>query len=377
MDSGEPLAAEEQQATFGDLFRYLVGEYGEEIRLTASNQTQLAKKISDRLKKNSMALGYRTILKQLLTGEQYQAPNTHTRTCLTSLIVEELRDRLPGINSAWLDESTLGALKRRIKRAEKAHAERNIAASGESVVQFRIPTRRPIMEQLRTELCHHYVCYRFALERVSGTGQNLVAREVITFSESGDNIEFLMSFRIGTNDGNPQELFRGQVMPLGQSLLCVGVHVDPVGIEDRDRGRTLFMHRNTFVDENARFGIMTTTRAEGGFEPCAACILLFRVQGSIDHEIHDFRQKVTIIRPLQAIFKSEFSTLSNKWRSDLETFLDNRPRREKGQTGDIVLKLWHNRFERGVLPILYELYNNDRVKAPFKANWRETRLLAI
>lgn len=391
--------AEDPTADFRDLFGYLVRTYHVHLSLPdprGLKPRQLANKILEQLKEANGQLNKadgqlkvvdgRQIEKQLLTEGEVTKPNANTRPILVNYVVDRLKGRVPGCDKSWFEMRTLADLKQAIaKAAKEAEDQSNSLAKREKTIAFKIPrTRLQTLADLRKDLCGHFVSYRYALESTDAndTPTEIVAREVVSFSPQDDAIAFEMSFKRGANDrGARQQTFGGYAMPLGQSLMCTATHCDledPDRDQDYDRGRVIFMRRTLIpYTGRTRFGMMTTTRALGHFEPCATCIILFPVEAPIDN-IDEFRQKVTIIRHLDEVMASDFSTLGEQEQQDLRVFLENQPRRSAdNRPADKILKLYLDRFERCMPAILERVYNrNEKVPAPFTAQWRETKLLA-
>jgi hypothetical protein len=236
----------------------------------------------------------------------------------------------------------------------------------------------------------HYVTWRYALE--SGPKQPKIAREVLTFKCVNEMHHATMSYKLGNDDsGKVIRLFEGPVAFLGRSHMCVMVAVEETseGWEaDFYRGRVMFIRRVTsetsFV---ARFGLMASTRADGDFEPSAACTIMMLAEGEIA-DIQEFRRLVTLVRPADEILKRDFGGLPEHDLKLIESFLDNVPAafripadRGIGEAGgdeahDMVLRLHLGRFNENMPRIrTWMLDPENGIKNPIIKDWKSEGVL--
>jgi len=375
----EDVAAEglEARARFGNLLNFLIHRYPEHFGLRhLDDPGSVARQIKAQLLPRKADP---RMIEPQVGGSKKQKPNAPYRQMLTDYCVNRLKGRVPGFDAGWLDLASVDDLKKRIEEAaQDALALQNENARKEMVFGLKVPRQSPrVVRAVHDQLCHHYVCYRFALESVDRTGapREVLAREIVSFRPKGEMIEFVMSYRLSHDkDADAVRAFRGQAIVLGQSLMCVATDADTEDSDrdlNLDRGRVIFMHRDRIPGSDARFGIMATTRAEGRFEPCATCVLMFRVDGLQEEEREAFAQEVTAIDTVDAVLASDFASLTEKQRYDLIVFLDNQPRgASEGRVPDKILKIWYDRFEQLMPEILQRLYGDDS-SAPFAANGRK------
>jgi len=243
-------------------------------------------------------------------------------------------------------------------------------------VELRI-RRRGDINQIAEELVGLYVCYRHAFD--PGALNNQLTREVLVINRDGNRLPMQMSYKLGIPDaGQRHKLFDGEAMPLGEVAMCVGTSTalnNPKQASEWrpewDRGRSLFFRRrlNEQIDPHAKFGILSSTVTDGGFEPCSACVLLTRVHDWEKRDLDKFMQEVTVIQPIDDMLKKDFAGIPPRQYKWLKIFLQNIPRRIEAGVQDQVLKLWHDRFRRYMVPIMQLVHANNKVVTPFKANW--------
>jgi hypothetical protein len=210
-----------------------------------------------------------------------------------------------------------------------------------------------------------FVAYRYAFEAVGSE----VAREVVTFTQSGDRLVFEMSYRLSHDKTDqPVLLFEGTAGVIGRSVIGIAASTTqhgPVRQEEVTRARSLFFAHavDPTVDNFAKFGILTSTRM-GGHQPCAACILMFRVSGDV-RDLASYRDKATVIRPIGEFLETDFKQFSPDIHSWFEQLLSNTPRDDI----DTVLRLHHDRFTRIVAQILKQSKQIKDLRAPWTPAW--------
>ncbi len=238
----------------------------------------------------------------------------------------------------------------------------------------------------------HYVTWRYAFD--SSPLFTQIAREVLTFAQAGNDIQYVtMSYRIGENDRHLR-LFNGPVLPLGQSRMCVMTSTHKIPGDwapEDDRGRVLFMRR----DPNkgvpvARFGILSSTRVSDG-APCSACLVMLLVDGEIQ-DIDEYRQRVTMVASEEAILRHDFGGLTDQDIQRIRLFLENTPdpyKKVEPQAGgggspsagperesypddntefDMVLRLHLDRFKKRMTEIRNRILET-RIKNPIAKRW--------
>jgi hypothetical protein len=282
---------------------------------------------------------------------------------------------IPGwekITDTWLDAASLNEFLERQRRASGVPS-----GSDTVVVELELP-RRHDLAHIAEAFAGHYLSYRYAFE----THSNRIAREVVSFVREGDKLRFEMSYKLGGDDaGQPLRLFKGYATPIGASLMGLATSTDTAIPEwqlFQDRARCLFLRHevDTAVDKFARFGMVATTKTDGFQEPCAACVLMFRVGPPIDN-IDEFRERVTVIRPLDEILKHDFAPFTSENRKAIAEMIENHPR-QFGRGGDKVLKLWYDRFILEMRDMIEHSLTAPKVKltAPWTDRWRDGLLAA-
>jgi hypothetical protein len=176
--------------------------------------------------------------------------------------------------------------------------------------------------------------------------------------------------------------------------MCVLTAADQTaeGWEDIfDRGRAIFLRRRPIgLDHLVRFGMMATTRADGDFEPCAACVVMLLVDGEIE-DIEEYRRLVTVVRPADELLASDFGGLPERDAARLRTFIENVPdgyrehvihEKEGIEDGgelrghDRVLRLQLRRFEQHMPRIRDHIVNpKNGVMNPIIKNWKAPGVL--
>jgi hypothetical protein len=238
----------------------------------------------------------------------------------------------------------------------------------------------------------HYVTWRYAFDNSPFFTQ--IAREVLTFTHADDGIHYAtMSYQIGDNDRHLR-LFKGPVIPLGQSRMCVMTSTNKIPGDwapEDDRGRVLFMRRDP--DKGvpvAQFGILASTRVTDG-APCSACLIMLLVDGDIQ-DIDEYRQRVTIVDSEERILRHDFGSLTDQDVQRVRLFLENVPdpyRKFDQQAGgggspfanpereiypddnaefDMVLRLHVERFKKRMTEIRNRILEN-RIKNPIAKRW--------
>jgi hypothetical protein len=348
-----------------------------------------------------------TVHTLLGTHGKYRKPSDRTIEVLEGWFAKEIRHLYKSGPAGWLDQSSEQDLENAIADAAKNTID----------VPFSIPQRPDITKDL-DKLGGIYISYRFAFEPANFERQWV--REVVIIESDKQPIKFTMSFKIGANDGNEDlRLFEGYVLPLGRSLMCVGVHCNPDitgSSSDSHRGRCLFLNRSIVAtipnapNGGARFGILASTRGQGEFEPSAACTLLIRAN-HLPTDLREFMHRSTVIRPSNEIMRQDFKDLPPLQERFLRQFLDNIPIGnmpnqgnnvgnetsatdndfDRADTGprnadkeqydniakssdgmpDLILKLDQHRFLLGMPAILRHIYQTRLVSAPFNSNWSD------
>jgi hypothetical protein len=295
------------------LIKHLIERYRRELGLSSDVGVQ-ASQIAE-----AASLAVRTVQTIIGTGPrgpgdpQYREPSAGT----VAAIGEWFSRRILWFEPEWLAQDTLEELDQKIARAHRDTVD----------IPISIRARADIADDLQ-RLSGMYISYRYAFE--PGDVDQLWVREVIVFERDHVPMPFKMSFRVGPHDPNKDlQLFQGYILPLGNSLMCLGVHNDRRN-RDLDRSRCLFLNRSVFAigaDGDARFGILASTRAQGNFEPMAACILLLRViHEPAAEELAEFMRQCTIICPRKEIIEHDFKGITHEQQMHLYEFLDNVPR---------------------------------------------------
>ncbi len=243
--------------------------------------------------------------------------------------------------------------------------EQNIAADSnafarepaEQVIEYKlvVPHRQQVrITRDRDEV--HYVTYRYAFDDSPRFPQ--IAREVLTFTHSGGIHNATMSYKIGNNDRHLR-LFKGPVIPLGQSRMCVMTSTDQIPDDwapEDDRGRVLFMRRDS--DKGmpiARFGILSSTRSIDG-APCSACLVMLLIDAKIQ-DIQEYRRRVTLVASEESILAHDFGGLPDLDIQRIKLFLENSPNPYK--------KLEQSAGAGGAKPIdgyNWEMYADDNAE---------------
>jgi hypothetical protein len=276
------------------------------------------------------------------------------------------------ITGTWLDAASLDAF-----LAQQRRASGSSNGSDTVVLELELP-RRHDLAHIAEAFAGHYISYRFAFE----TQSNRIAREVVSFVREGDKLRFEMSYKLGGDDaGQPLRMFKGYATPIGASLMGLATSTEmaiPGWQLFQDRARCLFLRHEVeaTVDKFARFGMVATTKTDGFQEPCAACVLMFKVGPPIDN-LDEFRERVTVIRPLEEIMKHDFAPFTSENRKAIAEMIENIPR-QFGRGGDKVLKLWYDRFIREMKDIIEHSLTDPKVKltAPWTGRWRDGLLAA-
>lgn len=254
----------------------------------------------------------------------------------------------------------------------------------ELILGISIRPRPKYVRELKKFLRRHYVTYRYALlqdDNENGAIQEpRVAREIFTvvLNDKRDTVlPFQWTFKIGPDTTNkPYSLFVGDVFPVGEALICLSTYRDKDNeLNDRIRSLSICKPDNSADQKGALFGLLSTTRASPPHEPCAACVLFFPIQFKLsEKELHEFRQLVTTVAPLNEILDSDFRGLSKKFVPELKNMIDNRPRgthpEDEFDPPDLIVRLWQSRFSGHIGPIITHIANSKSLAAPMKDNWR-------
>ncbi|HEX6001927.1 MAG TPA: hypothetical protein VFZ16_21400 [Hyphomicrobiaceae bacterium] len=227
-----------------------------------------------------------------------------------------------------------------------------------------------------------YMAYRHAF---SANTVNRIAREVLHIQAGRNGMEFRMSYLPGAR-GRSDMLweFRGLVEALGPSIMLLGRSVGP---DVERRTRTLYIRNSSHIDqpelENYKLGLMSSAR-EGDGIPCAACVLLVKVQRQIESEhVTAFMNAATRTDAFDSIIGSDF--VDKDWLL-VRLFLDNRPSRSPknpedendmamgalegpGQR-DPVLRIAQDRFERSMEEVFQHSLDAEHLVPTFRADWR-------
>jgi hypothetical protein len=265
----------------------------------------------------------------------------------------------------------------------------------EPVIEYNIavPHRQQVrLTRDRDEV--HYVTYRYAFDDSPRFPQ--IAREVLTFTHSDGIHHATMSYKIGSNDRHLR-LFKGPVIPLGQSRMCVmtsTVQIPGDWAPEDDRGRVLFMRRDSDKGvPTARFGILSSTRSMDG-SPCSACLVMLLVDAKIQ-DIQEYRQRVTLVASEESILAHDFGGLPELDIQRIKLFLENvpNPYKKNEQPGapggvkpfdgfnweiyaddnsefDMVLRLHFVRFKKHMSEIRSKI-QELRIKNPITERWNK------
>ena len=265
----------------------------------------------------------------------------------------------------------------------------------EPVIEYNIavPHRQQVrLTRDRDEV--HYVTYRYAFDDSPRFPQ--IAREVLTFTHSDGIHHATMSYKIGSNDRHLR-LFKGPVIPLGQSRMCVmtsTVQIPGDWAPEDDRGRVLFMRRDSDKGvPTARFGILSSTRSMDG-SPCSACLVMLLVDAKIQ-DIQEYRQRVTLVASEESILAHDFGGLPELDIQRIKLFLENvpNPYKKNEQLGvpggvkpfdgfnweiyaddnsefDMVLRLHFVRFKKHMSEIRSKI-QELRIKNPITERWNK------
>jgi hypothetical protein len=227
-----------------------------------------------------------------------------------------------------------------------------------------------------------YLGYRHAF---SANTTNRIAREVLHVYRGRSGLEFRMSYLPGTkgrSDVVPE--FHGAVDKVGPSIMLLGRNAS-AGAERRTR--TLYACNNGHIDqpelENYKLGLLSSTRESDG-APCAACVLLVKVQRPMENEddLNAFMKAATRTDTFDNIVGRDF--VEQDWNL-LRLFLDNRPTRSpknpKDETDvamgalegpgprDPVLRIAQERFERSMEEVFQRALDAHHIVPTFRADW--------
>jgi hypothetical protein len=251
-------------------------------------------------------------------------------------------------------------------------------------VQLQVAGYTRSLGRLEQRLCGTFVAYRYPFE---GNDEHKVCREVVHIWRDKGAIKFRMSFLPKDDGAAPPGEFRGTVLKIDNSLLFLGQ--TPAGEDGlRARARTMFVCDELELEPMRRtmFGLLTSTRLFGGGAPCAACIILVRVERRDLKPATDtaFVKQATRILPIARILGADFAA------ADVPTirlFLDNRPvgsvkdetdplDREliaadpRRRNRDPVMRLNLQRFSDEMPVIVDRALRDDSLNSAFKPNWK-------
>jgi hypothetical protein len=278
-------------------------------------------------------------MRKILDGTTKNASNNNTCRALA----EFFRPVIPRIHSNWFASRYVDVL--------------NLLRSDNSVT-LAVPDYHRNVRRLKTWLTGLYVCYRYSFEAADDA---LVAREIIYVTEHESTLMFRMSF-LPSIEANVLE-FSGIVVPIGNSLFFGGLNY--YGGALLNRGRSLFIHddggSHEAQDYNCKLAILSSTRLNLPYGPCAACTLLIRVNWT-PRDPNKFMNVVTRIGSFNEIIHGDFGHNHDQL---LRSFLDNHP-----PNRDPVLRIAQTRFNDEMPKILNGVVNDGNIYAPFKPNWR-------
>ena len=280
-------------------------------------------------------------MRKIFDGTTNNAPNGNTCKALA----EFFRPAVPRIHPNWFLSRDVDVL--------------NLLTLDNSVT-LTAPDYLRNVKRLKAWLTGLYVCYRYSFE---GNDDTLVAREVLSLTEHESTLMFRMSFLPYTTELDQKALeFNGVVVPIGSSLFFAGLNYGEALL---NRGRSLFIHDDggsqEMQDYRCKLAILSSTRLSFPYGPCAACVILIRVNWT-PRDPDKFMNVVTRIASFDEIIHSDFG---HSHDALLRSFLDNRP-----PNRDPVLRIDQSRFNNGMPQILKDVVNDRSIYAPFKPNWR-------
>jgi hypothetical protein len=247
-----------------------------------------------------------------------------------------------------------------------------------------VPGYTRSLGRLEQRLCGTFVAYRYPFE---GSDEQKVCREVVHVWRDKGAIRFRMSF-LPKDDGEaPPGEFRGTVLKIDNSLLFLGQ--TPAGEDGlHARGRSMFVCDELDLEPMRRtmFGLLSSTRLFGGGAPCAACIILVRVERRDLKPATEtaFVAQATRILPLERVLGADFSAPDV---ATIRLFLDNRPigslrdeaeplDREliaadpRRRNRDPVMRLNLQRFSDEMPKIIERAMLDGGINSAFKPDWR-------
>ena len=311
----------------------------------------------------------RTTIRAFLEGKGSNHPQSST----LDLLVHPFKKFLPNIEgSALLAPDT------------ETFAQFLKSAGIRNTITIEVPEYGVKVKSLAKWLNGTYIAYRYAFE---GADDRAVSREVLhIWMDEESTLRFRMSYWSRTSEPGQEALeFTGHVIPIGQSIMFVGLSKDH---PQRDRGRSLFLHDDRAHPRmrNVALGLLTSTRLHGDWAPCVACTLLIRVEREPSN-IADFIQAVSLIDDTGTLIERDFGA---RHKTFVRALLDNRPRgsikepelerlarvgsldelSKDAMPRDAVLRLNRQRFDDNMPRILDDVLSDSSIDAPFKAGWK-------
>ena len=313
----------------------------------------------------------RTTIRAFLEGKGSNHPQSST----LNLLVHPFKDKklLPNLEGSAL-----------LAPDSETFAQFLKSAGVRNTITIEVPEYDKKAKSLANWLNGTYVAYRYAFE---GTDDRDVTREVLhIWMDKESTLRFRMSYwsRLA-EPGQEASEFTGHVIPIGQSIMFVGLSKDH---PQRDRGRSLFLHDDRAHPRmrNVALGLLTSTRLHGDWAPCVACTLLIRVEREPSN-IADFIQAVSLIDDTGTLIERDFGA---RHKTFVRALLDNRPRgsikepelerlarvgsldelSKDAMPRDAVLRLNRQRFDDNMPRILDDVLSDSSIDAPFKAGWK-------
>jgi len=316
----------------------------------------------------------RTTIRAFLEGKGSNHPQSST----LNLLVHPFKDKklLPNLEGSAL-----------LAPDSETFAQFLKSAGVRNTITIEVPEYDKKAKSLANWLNGTYVAYRYAFE---GTDDRDVTREVLhIWMDKESTLRFRMSYwsRLA-EPGQEASEFTGHVVPIGQSIMFVGLSTDD---QHRNRGRSLFLYDDRAHPRmrNVALGLLTSTRLHGDWAPCVACTLLIRVEKQPSN-IADFVQAVTLIDDTGTLIERDFGA---RHKTFIRAILDNRPRGSVkepelerlnfvGSSDEVstdvtpreaVLRLNRQRFDDNMPRILDDVLSDSSIDAPFKAGWKSPK----
>jgi hypothetical protein len=233
-----------------NVLRWLIEQHGRKIGITELNFADYAE---------AHKVSRRNAERWLRAGDK--ALNKNSRAALAKLFAPAL----PQLRPDFFRAKTASQFARYLEE----HSDNN--------VHIMLPSERPVVQPEVRQLAKLHLGGIWSLYRYSFDNMETIAREVLHVFEEGNRVLFRFHFRIGGLDLAEPAQSVGEVVPVGDAFLLIGLEASQA--THMSRIRTLFLRQATHhpLAGKYRFGILSsispTTR-----EPCAARVLLSRVK---------------------------------------------------------------------------------------------------